>query len=187
MAKKLNTKETVSFEEHLMNNVYTQEALINLVEKKRLINKELLEEKYLEALDAALPKYEEALQIASEVGIARSEWLDKIRERAKAINPASQALQIVIQERQPRPQMVADAGGIAAPGVGGSQGGSSSAGDAGSEELERNLRRIRNIMDMNIAADEKVKQLGRIEMEAKRNAVLEEERIRELREETGTK
>ena len=37
--------ETVSFEELLMSNVYTQEALINLLEKKGLINKrELLEE-----------------------------------------------------------------------------------------------------------------------------------------------
>ncbi|MFH1703295.1 MAG: hypothetical protein ABIB41_07690 [Nitrospirota bacterium] len=37
--------ETVSFEELLMNNVYTQEALIYLLEKKGLIDrKELLEE-----------------------------------------------------------------------------------------------------------------------------------------------
>ena len=37
--------ETVSFEELLMSNVYTQEALINLLEKKGLIDeKELLEE-----------------------------------------------------------------------------------------------------------------------------------------------
>jgi hypothetical protein len=37
--------ETMSFEELLMNNVYTQEALINLLEKKGLIDrKELLEE-----------------------------------------------------------------------------------------------------------------------------------------------
>jgi hypothetical protein len=45
MAEKLEPKETVTFEELLMSNVYTQEALINLLEKKGLINKmELLEE-----------------------------------------------------------------------------------------------------------------------------------------------
>lgn len=45
MAEKLNPKETVSFEELLMSNVYTQEALINLLEKKGLFKKEeLLEE-----------------------------------------------------------------------------------------------------------------------------------------------
>ena len=45
MAEKLDPKETVSFEELLMSNVYTQEALINLLEAKGIIKKaELLEE-----------------------------------------------------------------------------------------------------------------------------------------------
>ena len=34
MAKRLDPKEMVSFEELLMSNVYTQEALINLLEVK---------------------------------------------------------------------------------------------------------------------------------------------------------
>ncbi len=45
MAEKVASKETVSFEEILMSNVYTQEALINLLESKGIITKaELLEE-----------------------------------------------------------------------------------------------------------------------------------------------
>jgi phage-related minor tail protein len=41
----LGPKETVSFEEVLVSNVFTQEALINLLEKKGKITKaELLEE-----------------------------------------------------------------------------------------------------------------------------------------------
>ena len=45
MAEKLDPRETATFEEVLMSNVYTQEALINLLEKKGLIKKEeLLEE-----------------------------------------------------------------------------------------------------------------------------------------------
>ena len=45
MAEKLEPKETATFEEILTSNVYTQEALINLLERKGLINKtELLEE-----------------------------------------------------------------------------------------------------------------------------------------------
>jgi len=45
MAEKLDPKETISFEELLMSNVYTQEALVNLLEKKGIITKaELLEE-----------------------------------------------------------------------------------------------------------------------------------------------
>jgi len=45
VAEKLDPKEVVSFEELLMSNVYTQEALVNLLEKKGIITKaELLEE-----------------------------------------------------------------------------------------------------------------------------------------------
>ena len=39
MAEKLDAKETVSFEELLMSNVYAQEALINLLDPKGIISK----------------------------------------------------------------------------------------------------------------------------------------------------
>lgn len=43
--KKLDLKEIVTFEELIMSNVFTQEALINLLRKKGLItNEELIEE-----------------------------------------------------------------------------------------------------------------------------------------------
>jgi hypothetical protein len=45
MAEKVDMKEIVSFEELLMSNIYTQEALINLLDAKGIITKaELLEE-----------------------------------------------------------------------------------------------------------------------------------------------
>ena len=45
MAEKLDQKEIASFEEVLMSNVFTQEALINLLEAKGIIKKsEILEE-----------------------------------------------------------------------------------------------------------------------------------------------
>ena len=45
MAETFDPKEMVSFEELLMSNVYTQEALVNLLEAKGIIAKpELLEE-----------------------------------------------------------------------------------------------------------------------------------------------
>jgi len=45
MAGKLDPKEIVTFEELLMSNIYTQEALVNLLDKKGIIDKkELLEE-----------------------------------------------------------------------------------------------------------------------------------------------
>ena len=45
MAEKMDLKDIVSLEELIMSNVYTQEALINLLRKKGLItNNELIEE-----------------------------------------------------------------------------------------------------------------------------------------------
>ena len=45
MAKEIDPKELVSFKELLLSNVYTQEALMNLLEKKGLLTKkEVLEE-----------------------------------------------------------------------------------------------------------------------------------------------
>ena len=45
MATKLDLKDIVTLEELIMSNVYTQEALINLLVKKGLItNEELIEE-----------------------------------------------------------------------------------------------------------------------------------------------
>ncbi len=45
MVEKLDPKETLTFKKLLISNVYTQEALINLLEKKGIIDKkELLTE-----------------------------------------------------------------------------------------------------------------------------------------------
>ncbi len=45
MAEKLNPKETVSLKEVVMSNVYTQEALVNLLEEKGVLTKkEVIEE-----------------------------------------------------------------------------------------------------------------------------------------------
>ncbi len=45
MADKTDPKKTVSFEELIMSNVYTQEALVSLLEKKGILTqKEVLDE-----------------------------------------------------------------------------------------------------------------------------------------------
>ena len=45
MAKQLDPKESVDFDDLLTSNIYTQEAMINLLEKKGIFTKrELLEE-----------------------------------------------------------------------------------------------------------------------------------------------
>lgn len=40
MAKKLDKKETVSLEELLISNIYQQEAVVNLLHEKGILNKE---------------------------------------------------------------------------------------------------------------------------------------------------
>ena len=139
----------------------------------------LLEEKKLEAMDAALPKYEEGLQICKAHGIAKSTWRDKMKERIAEIDPSSEALNIVITEWVPEDKPVATTGGSV-------QGGKPGAASATSpvsqdEDFNRNMARIRNIMNMQIAVEDKIKQLNSIEREAQRNIVFEEEKINELK------
>jgi TolA-binding protein len=136
-------------------------------EEDREMYVELLEEKYLEALDAALPKYEEAMHMAKDIGIANSPWIDKIRERIEVINPASEAKDIQIVQWVPVERRDEEGNVIpAAP---------------RDPEYDRSVRRIGNIMNMNIGIDEKIAQLNRIKMEADRNILMEQERISELK------
>ncbi len=140
--------------------------------------KELLEEKYLEALDMALPKYEEVVRAAAEVGIAQSPWLEKAKQKILSIKPDSEVLTLKIVERKTpdraKTETKTDAGTTGQTGA---------TGSVQSAEYDRNMRRIKNIAEMNIPLDDKIKQIGRIELEAKRNATLEEEKIRRLKNE----
>jgi hypothetical protein len=144
--------------------------------------KELLEEKRLESMDAALPKYEEGLKAAQQLKLGKNAWLDKMKERVGEINPASDALNIVVEEwvpgEAPTPVASTEQAGadIQAPS---SRGGVAAVGD---EDFTRSIRRIQNIVNMQISLEEKVKQLNRIEMEANRNIVMEEEKIKVLKE-----
>ena len=53
MADKLDSKETVSLEELIVSNVYTQEALVNILERKGILTKkEVLEEMKAMQLEA---------------------------------------------------------------------------------------------------------------------------------------
>jgi tetratricopeptide (TPR) repeat protein len=138
----------------------------------------LLEEKKLEAMDAALPKYEEGINVCKELGISKSPWLDKLRERITEINPSSEALAIQIQEWQPLEKAPINAGEQTSGSTTSASGSSAQVSD---EDFNRNMRRIQNIMSMQISVEEKIKQLNRIEMDAQRNIVIEEEKINELK------
>ncbi len=154
------------------------------------VYKDVLEEKYLEALDAALPKYEQAIYAAKELGIVQNAWLDSIKARVSYINPSSKALAIQITERPPR--TAAEVASATGSSPGGSSGQTaptpsviSSAG--GDNVLAQALQRINNIVAMNIAASEKIAQLRSIENEANREITSEEETIEDYKEKLGIK
>ncbi len=69
--------------------------------------RQILEEKKLQTMDAALPKYEEAVRAAKELGIAESDWLDSAQARIMIINPTSEWLNVEITpwvpEENPEP------------------------------------------------------------------------------------
>ena len=150
---------------------------------------EVLEEKSLEAMDKALPLYEEAIKTAAEMGIDKSLWLTKIKERIQDINPSSPALTLEIKPRTPKP--VQDVAASPAADNSGKKNAkkvssSSTQPDAAApgfrdDAYQRNMKRIQNIMAMDIQIDDKIKQLKRIESEALRNIDLEQEKIADLK------
>lgn len=156
----------------------------DLAEDEKQAYRELLEEKYLASLDAALPKYEEAVAAAREVGIAQNPWLDKVKGRITEINPGSEVLTWQITARTPkeRPKEQQVAQVVGKPGA---EGTPSARPTNATPEYDRNMRRIKNISEMDIPLDDKLKQIGRIEAEARRNIEIETERIRQLKEQLG--
>jgi tetratricopeptide (TPR) repeat protein len=143
--------------------------------------RQLLEEKWLEAQDKALPKYLEAIKAAQELGIAQSQWLDKTKERIREIKPDAEELNANIVAWVPAARPVAPAQGGTDNLVAGSTGRPVRTGTYDAE-TEREMRRIQNVLSMTIPADDKIRQLSRIEMDANRNIEIEKTRIKELKQ-----
>jgi cellulose synthase operon protein C len=155
----------------------------NLTKEEQDAYGELLEERWLQALDAALPKYDEAVRAAKQLGIAQNQWLDKTRERIKEIKPDAEALGITIEQWKPKPKPAVEQQQeqkekkVVATG----QQPVPAAFIPEDETTKREFRRIQNIINMQISAADKIKQLNRIEIEAQRNIELEQEKIKELK------
>jgi tetratricopeptide (TPR) repeat protein len=149
--------------------------------------KEVLEEKALEAMDKALPLYEEAIKTAAQLGIATSAWLDKARGRIKEIQPNSEALNIQITPHQFKVEPVATAVASSGSEKAAPKGGTPAAAaevktvQFKDDQYQRNMKRIQNVIQLDIPLEDKVKQLKRIEIEAERDIGSEEEKVQELK------
>jgi len=156
---------------------------------------EVLEEKALEFMDKALPLYEQAIKVAADMGIAESPWIAKIKDRIQEINPSSEALKVQLIQRQikapPPEQEKASAGEKketskkASATVSPTTTASTTKPAFRDEQYQRNMKRIQNIIQMEIPLEDKVKQLKRIEMEAQRSIQEEEDKIQELKKSSG--
>ncbi len=150
--------------------------------KKNKLTRIFLTEKKLAAQDAALPKYEDGIKALKNLVLQSHSGLDKIKERIQEISPTSETLKIEIVEWIPSENQGTEQEQIATVSRLQVQfrtlRKSSGVRD---EEFERNMRRIQNIMNMEISVEDKIKQLNRIEMDAKRNIVLEEEKVNDLK------
>ena len=132
-----------------------------------------------------MPKYQEALKAAQELGLASSPWVQKIKDVIQEINPTDPMLNVEIVEYvQPEVVPIQSAGAATQKQQGGKstvQSANTTRSGVRDDEFDRNMRRIQNIISMEIPVEDKIRQLNRIEMDAKRNMILEEQKIEELK------
>jgi tetratricopeptide (TPR) repeat protein len=165
----------------------------DLSDEEKQSYRELLEEKSLEAMDKALPLYEEAIKTAAGFGIAESPWLAKIKERIQEINPSSPALTIQIAPRTPKalPAETQEKAPVtekkqdSVKPVAAQQPTDQATPQFRDDTYLRNMKRIQNIIQMDIPVEDKVRQLKRIETEAQRSIEEEEGKIQELKKSAG--
>jgi hypothetical protein len=155
---------------------------------------EVLEEKALEFMDKALPLYDQAINIAADMGIAESPWIAKIKDRIQEINPSDPMLNKTLTQRQPKapppeqekPLVEKKVKGEKASPMATPATATSVAKPAfRDEQYQRNMKRIQNIVQMEIPLEDKIKQLKRIELEAQRSMQEEEDKIQELKKSSG--
>lgn len=174
------------FEE--IGNIFKKAPLPRgLTREENQAYRDVLEEKYLEALDAALPKYEEGIHAAKALGIVNSHWIDSIRAKIGYINPSSAVLNIQITPRAVR--AVATAGvtsDVSSSGTNNSSSGRNKVASSGhgtsDPQLAQALQRIADLVDSKMPANEIIAQLRSIENDAGRELERESSSIDELKD-----
>jgi hypothetical protein len=136
----------------------------------------VVEEENIQPLrERSMAIYEAGMKIAQQIGIGPSEWVDKIRDRLRELNPDSEMISARWEQWKPteRAKQYDEDGNEIIP-------------RGRDPEYDRSIRRIQSILSMDIPVAEKIKQLNRMQMEAERAAKFEQERIDELRAKAGS-
>jgi len=160
----------------------------NMTKEEKETYRQVLDEKWLEALDAALPHYEQAVKSAQDLGIAESPWLTKARERIRDMKPNDEVLSLTIEPWKPAvkpaPKQVEKIDKVKTSRFARAQSDTVEKWTPPETDKEtvREMQRVQHIMTMPIPAEEKERQLNRIEIEAERNIELEQEKINELKQ-----
>ncbi len=126
--------------------------------------RDALDEKYLTALDAALPKFEEALNTAKAIGISRNVWVDSVKSRIEYIDPTSEAMTIQFETINEEQRVTNSVEAEVQRG------------------LEQALSNISAVMSSGSDDSEKLAKLTEIENVAKRSILDEEEKIAKAKE-----
>lgn len=112
------------------------------------------------------------MEAAKHYGLTDNEWVDSIRDRIEYINPASEALTMTIEEREPK-QVVTEDG----------EKEEVKPKTKAERQLERAMEQIAKVMELRVPVDQKIQQLKQIELTAKRKISEEKEKIKEYKNE----
>lgn len=138
-------------------------------EEKEMYKEELEERAYM-SREQSLPFYENGIKAAVELYITNVPYLDTLRTYIRKINPTSEVLAL---KPKPKPVAPVDSAAVAT--------------STGDPEYDKALKRIQSIVEMKISTDDKIKQLQRIEISAKRKMNRESIRIEQLKNQLKSK
>ncbi len=143
-----------------------------LTEDEEMMYSDALYEKYLMSLDAALPKYEEALQHGIDLHIGNNDWVDSIKEHIVYIDPTSMMSEVDLDAEK---ATYATTSGL------GTQTIEQQIAAQVQRELQLALANIAAIVESDMEVDEKIARLQSLEMTAKRQIDEEDVKIDEFK------
>lgn len=147
-----------------------------LTADEEMYYREALDEKYYMALDAALPKYEEAMQYGVEMHVGRNEWSDSTLERIEYIDPTSMMMTIDL-DAEKEAYLVASGKALGTI--------EEQIAAQVKRELDLALADIAAVVNSDMSVDDKIARLQSLEMTAMRSITEEDILISKYKETLG--